>query len=162
MDVVNKKFLDLYNSYSNDVLRLAFSFTKNIYEAEDIVQSVFIKLYKELEKNSHKTFNKEWLLKVVVNECKNNFKLAWRKKIILQEEIIDCNFNLYETLKNDDLSEALLNLPLKYRKVIYLYYYEDYKIDEIAKILGWNSSNVKTLLSRGRQKLKKLLEENRK
>lgn len=59
MGEINEKFLDLYNLYSNDVLRLAFSFTKNIFESEDIVQSVFIKLYQELKKDFGKDISKK-------------------------------------------------------------------------------------------------------
>lgn len=158
MDETNKKFLNLYNSYSNDVLRLAFSFTKNIFEAEDIVQSVFIKLYQELKKDSKKDIGKKWLLKVTANESKNSFKTAWRKKVILQDEVLQNEVDLKTTLENDRLSDALLKLSLKYRNVIYLYYYEGYKIEEISEILNLKSSTVKTLLSRGRKKIKNLLE----
>jgi len=160
MEEINKKFLNLYNLYSNDVLRLAFSFTKNIFEAEDIVQSVFVKLYQELKKDYAKDIGKKWLLKVTANECKNSFKIAWRKKVVLQDEVLEKEVGLRETLKNDEVSEALLKLPSKYRNVIYLYYYEGYKIDEISEILNLKPSNIKTLLSRGREKMKKLLEED--
>ena len=160
MEEINKKFLDFYNLYSNDVLRLAFSFTKNIFESEDIVQSVFIKLYQELKKDYDKDFGKKWLLKVTANECKNSFKIAWRKKVILQDEVLQNEVDLRETLKNDEVSDALLKLSAKYRNVIYLYYYEGYKIDEISEILNLKLSNVKTLLSRGREKIKRILEEN--
>jgi len=160
MEEIDKKFLDLYNLYSNDVLRLAFSFTKNYFEAEDIVQSVYIKLYQELKKDNNKDIRKNWLLKVTANECKNSFKIAWRKKVVLQDELLQNEVDLREALKNDEISDALLKLSTKYRNVIYLYYYEGYKIDEISEILNLKPSNVKTLLSRGREKMKKLLEED--
>lgn len=160
MDELNKKFLDLYNLYSNDVLRLAFSFTKNIFEAEDIVQLVFIKLYQELKKDNKKVIEKKWLLKVTANESKNSFKVAWRKKVVLQDDLLQYEVDLRDSLSNDDLSTALLKLSVKYRNVIYLYYYEGYKIEEIAEILNLKPSNVKSLLSRGRKKIKNLLEED--
>lgn len=161
MDEITKKFLDLYNLYSNDVLRLSFSFTKNIYESEDITQLVFIKLFKELKKDSNKEYGKKWLLKVTANECKNNFKIAWKRKIVLQDEFNQNETTLKETLKNDKLSDALLKLSSKYRNIIYLYYYEGYKIDEISEILNLKPSNIKSLLSRGRKKLKEYMEENK-
>lgn len=160
MEEINKKFLELYNLYSNDVLRLAFSFTKNIYESEDITQLVFIKLFEELKKCNNKEYSKKWLLKVTANECKNNFKIAWKRKVVLREEVLQNEVDLRDTLKNDKLSDALLKLSAKYRNVIYLHYYEGYKIDEIAEILKLKASNVKTLLSRGREKMKKIMEEN--
>lgn len=160
MDELNNKFLDLYNLYSNDVLRLAFSFTKNIFEAEDIVQLVFIKLYQELKKDNKKVIEKKWLLKVTANESKNSIKVAWRRKVVLQDELLQNEVYLRESLRNDDLSAALLKLSVKYRNVIYLYYYEGYKIEEISEILNLKSSNVKSLLSRSRKKIKNLLEED--
>lgn len=160
MEGINKKFLELYNLYSNDVLRLAFSFTKSIYESEDITQLVFIKLFKELKKRNNKEYSKKWLLKVTANECKNNFKIAWKRKVVLRDEVLQNQVDLRETLKNDELSDALLKLSAKYRNVIYLHYYEEYKIDEISEIWNLKPSNVKTLLSRGREKMKKILEEN--
>lgn len=161
MEEINKKFLNLYNLYSNDVLRLAFSFTKNIFEAEDIVQSVFVKLYQELKKDYDKDIGRKWLLKVTVNECKNSFKIAWKRKIVLQDEFIHNEITFKETLKNDKLSDALLKLSPKYRNVIYLYYYEGYKIDEISEILNLKQSNIKSLLSRGRKKLKEYMEDTK-
>ena len=160
MEEINKKFLELYNSYSNDVLKLAFNFTKNIYEAEDIVQSVYIKLFQELKKDSTKEFNKKWLLKVTANESKNVFKNIWHKRVILNDEILQNEFDIADSLKDDELSTALLKLPLKYRNVIYLYYYDGYKIDEIAEILKLSTSNVKLILSRGREKIKNILEDD--
>lgn len=159
MDEATKKFLDIYNLYSNDALRLAFNFTRNIFEAEEIVQEVFIKLYKELEKNSKMVIKKSWILKVTANECKDSFKIAWRKKVILKDELLQNEVDLRDVLKNDELSDALLKLSKKYRNVIYLYYYEGYNINEISEILNLKPSSVKSLLSRGREKLKKFLEE---
>lgn len=97
---------------------------------------------------------------MTANECKNNFKMAWKRKVVLRDEVLQNQVDLRETLKNDELSDALLKLSAKYRNVIYLYYYEGYKIDEISEILNLKTSNVKTLLSRGREKMKKILEEN--
>lgn len=159
MDETTKNFLDIYNLYSNDVLRLAFNFTKNIFEAEEVLQDVFLELYKELQKDNKMIIQKNWILKVTANKCKDNFKIAWRKKVILKDELLQNEVDLREVLKSDDLTNALLKLSKKYRNVIYLYYYEGYNINEISEILNLNPSSVKSLLSRGRKKLKKLLEE---
>lgn len=158
MDEITEKFLDIYNLYSNDVLRLAFNFTKNIFEAEEIVQNVFIKLYKELKKDNKMVIKKSWILKVTANESKDSFKLAWKKKVILKDELLQNEVDLRNVLKNDELSDAILKLSKKYRNVIYLYYYEGYNINEISEILNLKPSSVKSLLSRGREKLKNYLE----
>ena len=55
-----------------------------------------------------------------------------------------------------DMAWALSKLDDKYREVLYLFYAEDYEISEIAEILGKSPNTVKTLLRRGRDKLKKM------
>ena len=151
-------FIQLYDLYVDDVLRLAISFTKNITDAEDITQMVFIKLYKQLEKYQEREFNKQWLLKVTANEAKNFLRENWHKKVFCHNELIELEMDDKE-IKIDDTSKKLLELPKKYRIVLYLYYYEGYKVEEIANILNLKIENVRTLIRRGREKLKLILKE---
>lgn len=65
----------------------------------------------------------------------------------------------FETPESETLFETVMQLPKKYRIVIHLYYYEDYSVGEIAKILKLSESNVKTRLMRGRAKLREVLKE---
>ncbi len=144
---MEEEFIRVYNLYKNDILRLAFSYTKNISEAEDITQSVFIKLFKNLNKFTSDIEIKKWCIKVTVNECKNYFLSSWykrRKQIDKKEEN-----NLYYLENYDnDLKDALFKLKPKDRILIFLYYYEGYKHKEIASILKMNSSTVQTRLDR--------------
>ena len=116
----------------------------------------------DFELEMQKTNETEQILdKFLGKESKNNFKIAWKRKIVLQDEFNHNDITLNETLKNDKLSDALLKLSSKYRNVIYLYYYEGYKIDEISEILNLKQSNIKSLLSRGRKKLKEYMEDTK-
>lgn len=151
------RFIEIFTLWKNDVYRLAYSYTKNIQDTEDIVQNVFIKLYKHpLILNKDNIEVKKWLLKVTVNECKNLIISSWKKKIIpltekeVNKEII--------TFDEDSIMPELLKLPRKYRLVIYLYYYELYKLKEIAQILNISETNARTILARAREKLKIILE----
>ena len=64
----------------------------------------------------------------------------------------------FETQERSDIYFAVLKLPKKYRTIIHLYYYEGYKINEIAEILRINENTVKSQLSRAREILKKYIE----
>lgn len=155
---MDKEFIDLFNLYKNDIYRLAFSYTGNYSDADDITQSVFIKLYKNINKFDNEISVKKWLIKVSINECKSLFLSSWYKRIIPLSEKEDI---IYEN-KDDNILEGLLQLPRKYRLVIYFYYYEEYKIKEISKMLKMNENTVKTNLRRAKEMLKKILKEEKK
>ena len=154
---MDKQFVRIFHLYKNDIYRLAYSYTKNISDSDDITQSTFIKLYNHYEMLDNKDQDiKKWLIKVAINECKTFLLSSWKKKIIAfteKEENISST-----TLPNNDILEAILQLPKKYRTIIFLYYYEEYKIKEIAEILNLSVTNIQ-ILSRAREKLKEILKE---
>lgn len=147
---MDKQFVRIFHLYKNDIYRLAYSYTKNISDSDDITQSTFIKLYNHYEMLDNKDQDiKKWLIKVAINECKTFLLSSWKKKIIAfteKEENISST-----TLPNNDILEAILQLPKKYRTIIFLYYYEEYKIKEIAEILNLSVTNIQTILSRARE-----------
>lgn len=152
---MDKRFLKIYNLYKNNLLRLAYSYTRDKQIAEDITQNVFIKFYNSKKVFINDNHIKNWLIRVTINECKDYNSSFWEKNVYFlsgQEQIGN---------KNNDLKikNVVLGLPTKYSVIIYLYYYEGYKIKEIAKILKMNESTIKTNLSRARQKLKEILKE---
>lgn len=152
---MNEEYIRIFNLFKNDVYRLAFSYTKNYFETDDIVQSVFIKLYKNFDKFEDDICIKKWLTRVTINECKTLFLSAWKRKIF---PITDKEENVaIDKPKDTNLIDSLFQLPKKYRMVLFLFYYEDYKIKEIAEILNVKESTIKTRLSRGRSLLKDVL-----
>ena len=155
---MDKKFIDYYELLKNDVLRLSYSYTHNLADAEDITQEVFIKLYENITKLDE-TFIKKWCLKVTANKCKNFFFTAWYRKISYLSNYEENNLPSLE-VENDDLWKAIFNLPKNYRLIIMLYYYEGYKIKEIKDILKLKESTIKVRLLRARRKLAKYLKED--
>ena len=154
---MNKKFIEIFDLYKNDIFRLAYSYTRNKTDAEDIFQNVFIKLYKHqniLTKDDIEI--KKWLVKVTINESKNFFLSSWRRKIIFFEEKEEEKISVIP--KEDNVLPLVLELPRKYRLVTYLFYYENYKIKEIAKLLNISETNIRTILVRSRGKLKDMME----
>lgn len=155
---MDKQFIRIFNLYKNDIYRLAYSYTKNISDSDDITQNTFIKLYNYIDiLNNPDQDIKKWLVKVTINECKTFLLSSWKKKIIAFTEKEENT--LSTTLPDNDLLEAILQLPKKYRTIIFLYYYENYKIKEISEILNISVTNIQTILSRARKKLKEILKE---
>ena len=144
----------LYEAYSRDVYRLALSYLHSKHDAEDICQSVFLKL---LEKDVVHLPSKEkaWLLTCAANACKNHLASFWKKNVQELDDTLT-----FDTPEEQDLWQQLLALSPKDRALLHLYYYEGYNQEEIAKILGLTRTAVQTRMQRARQKLRKELEEN--
>lgn len=140
--------------YGDMLLRLAFSYMKNIYDAEDVVQDVFVQLLKNIEIFGSTDHKKHWLICVARNICKNKLKSAWFKKHV---ELTDMPY--YDEYKESSVLKQVIKLPLKYREIIHLYYYEGYNTVEISNIVDRKEATVRSLLSRGRTMLKKELKE---
>jgi len=156
---LEKQFIRIFNLFKNDVYRLSYSYTKNISDSDDITQNVFVKLYKHNEVLELDDISiKKWLFKVTINECKSLLLSSWKKKIIpfMEKE----EHTLYAKVNENSILEQVMQLPKKYRLVIFLYYYENYKTKEISEILNITITNVQTMLSRAREKLKKIIRED--
>ena len=139
-------------AYRPIIYRFAFSCTGNRFDADDVVQDTFLKLYQHKKGFASEEHKKAFLLRVASNKCKDLFKSAWfRKRTPLDENIPanDC-FSKSENI----LREYVLRLKPNYRAVIYLFYYEGYTVSEIANILKMSETAVTTRLSRARNELK--------
>ena len=136
--------------YSNMVYRLAMARTRNIETSEDVYQEVFLRLARKMPEFESEEHKKAWLIRVTINCSKSILNSSFIK----HRADLDENLS-FETPERHDIYYAVLNLPIKYRTVIHLYYYENYSIKEISKILKLNENSIKTRLSRARQKLEK-------
>lgn len=142
----------LFHQYKNDVYRLALSCTRSPQEAEDICQSVFLKLMEHPSISPGK--EKAWLMQVTVNQCRSLLRSHWWSRTAPMEDTLPAR-----DPEPDGVRDAVMALPPKYRVVIYLYYYEQYTAREIGKLLHISTSNVSTRLHRAREMLKWKLEE---
>ena len=141
------------SKYLDMVLRIAYQNTRNQADAEDVAQEVFIKLMKQPQFNDEGHM-KAWLIRVTVNQCKDLKKSFWHRNTVAISEDRSVSENAYEEVWSE-----LRKLPKDQRNVIYLYYYEEYTVPEIAEILGRKVNTVSSWLTRGRKKLKQILEE---
>lgn len=145
----------ILDRYGNSIVRLAYSYLHNLDDAEEILQETLIQFLKHNPVFENDAHERTWLLRVAGNLSKN--RIAYNKVRATDE--------LQESLvadQREDLSfvwEAVKNLPVKYREVIHLYYYEGFSTGEIAQILRRNESTVRSHLKRGREQLKQRLKE---
>lgn len=152
----NMKFEILARRYMDMVFRLAFSYMKSASDADDVTQNVLLRLLKNVKPFEREEHARFWLVRVTVNECKRALRSPWRRAGDIEEYANELHF---ETPEHSELFYAVMELPEKYRTAIYLYYYEDYSTDEIARLTGTPAATVRTRLRRGRELLRAGLEE---
>ena len=154
--LTNERFTELAKQHMDTVFRVALSFMKSRADADDVTQTVLLKLYRyegTFESDAH---IRNWLIRVTVNVCRSALRSPWRRT----EDIEDYKNSLAMPSQNhSDLFDAVMSLPAKYRTVIYLFYYEEYSTRELAHILSVPEATVRTRLMRGREKLRNMLTE---
>ncbi|MEY8332808.1 sigma-70 family RNA polymerase sigma factor [Lachnospiraceae bacterium 47-T17] len=148
---------ELVERYRDNLFAVAFHVCKNAADADDVVQDTFLQYYLTGKKFENEQHIRAWLIRVAINRAKNVSRSFWRQHKQPLEEYMGTL--AFETPQDQELFEAVMGLPEKYRIVIHLYYYEDFSIHEIAAALKLTESNVKTRLSRGRGMLRKALKE---
>lgn len=134
-------------------------------KADDATQNVFVRYMKHYTEFTEEEHVKAWLIRVTYNCCNSELKNTWTERTtgIPEEEDRYEEFAV-EIPEPDDgdsgmLSRAVDQLPRKYRTVIHLYYYEEYSTQQIAGLTGQKETTVRSLLSRGRAKLEKIMKE---
>lgn len=152
----DEQFTCLAKKYIDTVFRVALNYLKNGTEADDVTQNVFLKLWKEKKPFDNEEHIRNWLIRVTINECKSLLRSNWRSRESFEDYAAKLSF---VTPEHSELFYAVMDLPQKYRMPIYLYYYEDYSTEEVAKILGIPRATVGTQLRRGRQLLREILQE---
>ena len=147
-----------FNKFGDTVLRTAFAMTGSYQEAEDITQEVFLTLHAKPRSFDSDEHLKAWLLRSAINRCRNYRKSARiLRNSPLDDELantLSCEF----TPRDSEIRDMIAKLPGKYTAVIFLYYYEEYTVKEIASLMGKNENTVSSLLQRGRKKLRTELE----
>ena len=144
---------EMVEKYSDMVYRLAIARTRKKEDAEDVFQEVFYKFSKNTLDFENETHEKAWFIRVTINCSKNLLSTAWNRKTVALETEIE-----FTEKENGEVYFEVLKLPLKYRTVIQLFYYERLSIEEIGHILKTNPNTIKTHLARARLQLKSKLE----
>lgn len=150
------RFHQKYENYKGMLFKIAFSYTGNPADCEDIMQECFLKLLQYEGEFSEEEGEKRWLIRVAINLCKNHLKSSWKKRVEVRNWLEQSQTSMDEREK--DLLAEVMQLPAKYRAVIYLHYYEGYRVEEMAGLLGIGRSAVKMRLLRARKLLRLELE----
>ena len=155
MQLTKDEFICAVDRNNQRLFLIALSFVKSRSDAEDILQDVFLKLWKHDKEFQDREHMDKWLTRVTVNHSKNYIKAPFRR---LSEPLEAAEGKLTsDTDGSAELISAVMSLPKKQSAVIHLFYYEDMSVKEIADMLSINESAVKTRLCRARAKLKEIL-----
>lgn len=150
----NQQAERLANAYADAILRLSYTYLKNTCDAQDICQTVFVKLLTEPREFESAEHERAYVLRMAANACKDLLKSPWRKRTCGLETVLEVPA---PEAGDGSVLSAVNGLPANYRIVIYLFYYEGYQAAEIGKILGVPTATIHTRLARGRARLKDML-----
>lgn len=148
-----QQYNKIVEKYSDMIFRIAYQYLFNNYDAEDIVQEVFVKLLTKKVIFKDEEHVKSWLIRVTINQCLD-YKKTMAKRSVVPIENMEIPFEQ----KEEGILEELQLLKEDERNILYLYYYEGYKIKEIAKILKQKQNTINSKLTRARKKLKDIME----
>lgn len=148
------EFGEFYQKYSPAVYRVCFSFVKNEADALDLMQDTFLKYLEAPKKPEGDRHEIAWLVTTAGNLCRNYLKSF---KVSRRDELRETDITAGGDHAAFELLEAVLRLPDKYKTAVYLYYYEGFDTNEIARLTGAKPSTVRSYLKRARTKLKGLL-----
>jgi RNA polymerase sigma-70 factor, ECF subfamily len=163
-DIEEKEALidEIMIRYGQEILQLVYSYVNNNEVAEDLTQDIFVKCYKSLHTFKGNSKLRTWLWKIAINHCKDYLKSWYNNKIFVSnnESVFDLEQkeSVEETVIQKDEDEKLtaevMKLPIKYREVVYLFYFEELTMKEIASLLGVNQNTIKTRLRKAKALLK--------
>ena len=147
----------IFDEYGEMLYKICIVMLRNTYDAEDAVQDILIKYMVKKPAFDTTEYEKAWLIRVTMNLCKDRLRFKMKHPQINIESL---NTTYSDQSEERKVLEVLMNLPLKYKEVLLLYYFEEFKCNEISGILKISEAAVKKRLERGRNLLKKELEQN--
>lgn len=149
----NREIKDMYDRNIDMLYKVSYTYFKgDIGKIEDVIQDLFLKVIDKnirFENNEHE---KAWFIVAIRNLCKNLLKKKWNEEVEL-------DFDVASEDKEDHVISLVMQLPNEYKLPIYLFYYENYSCVEIAKMMKVPENTIYSYLSRGRKKLKIMIEE---
>lgn len=145
------QFEALAGQYRDMVYRIALNRLRNPGDAEDVTQEVLLKLYLHKGIFADEQNCKHWLIRVTLNQCASLWRSPWKKAMPIDELCRDLTFT---DSKDSELFLAVMALPEAQRTILYLFYYEDLTVKEIADLMGLKVTAVTSRLHRARKRLK--------
>ncbi|MER2261325.1 MAG: sigma-70 family RNA polymerase sigma factor [Psychrobacillus sp.] len=157
---------ELMSTYGQDILQLVYAYVHNETIAEDLTQEIFVKCFKGLPTYKGQSSIKTWLWRIAINHAKDYLKSWYNQNVRITEDAFlnsaTSSSSVEQIVVQQDedaaLAAAVMNLPIKYREVIYLVYFEELSMKEAAAVLQLNENTIKTRLRKGKLLLKNILE----
>ncbi|WP_243840747.1 sigma-70 family RNA polymerase sigma factor [Paenisporosarcina antarctica] len=157
---------NLMTTHGQQVLQLVYAYVHNEAIAEDLTQEIFVKCFKALPTYKGQSSIKTWLWRIAINHTKDYLKSWYNQQVHTMDDLFLNSINsasdveqiIMQQEEDVSLANTVMSLPIKYREVIYLFYFEELTIKEIAKVLRSNENTVKTRLRKGKAILKERLE----
>lgn len=149
----------LITAHGDSLLRLCFLYLHDMQLAEDALQNTFLAAWRAWDRFRGDASEKTWLTRIAINSCKSMARMAWFRHVDMSAalDMIPCDRSLYDQ-SDDTVLKKVMALPAKYREVILLHYYQNFKTREIADVLQVPEATVSTRLKRAREKLRPQLE----
>lgn len=141
--------------YADMVRRLCLIHLKNQADSEDVFQTVFMKYVLSSAVFENEEHEKAWFIRVTVNACRDLLRSFFRSRTVSIDELIDLPED--EPSETREVLSAVLELPEKYRDVVYLHYFEGYTAPEIGRLINKNVNTVYSLLARSKKLLREKL-----
>ena len=158
MQDITNKLIEFIEENQDKLYRIAFSYIKNEDLALDIVQESIEKALRNIKTLKHEEYVKTWFYRILINESLGYIRRNKNTTLCQVEDLkddIEWNDNI--TIEGIDLYNNIGNLKEKLRTVIILRFFEDLKIEEIARITKTSPNTVKSRLYKGLEELKKLI-----
>ena len=155
--MTDEAFSQAARTYGDMIYRVAYHGTRNQADAEDITQTVLLRLYQYTGRFESEDHLRHWLLRVAVNETRRLLRSFWRRRAVPLEDWQE--LPAVQETDRSELLRAVMSLDTQYRLTIYLYYFEGCSVKEVAAALRANPSTVQTWLQRARVRLRMLLTE---
>jgi RNA polymerase sigma-70 factor (ECF subfamily) len=154
-------FHALYTKYAMQLMSIAMRYSNTTFEAEDILQEAFIKIFTNIHSYAYSGSFEGWLKRIVVNTAIKQYHKNANYKISNLHDIgkateVDCSDSL-DKMSTDELIKLIQQLPEGYRLVFNLYEIEGYSHKEIAQLLNISEGTSKSQLHKAKQYLQKLL-----
>ena len=158
----------LMDELGERLTKLSFSYLNDWGKAQEVVQDAFFICYTKRRQVLELDSVEAWLYRVTVNRCKDVLRTSWFKRVIVSNDLFHYQKSeqpnpesaVVAKSDNDKLVQLVMGLPIKYKEVILLFYYDDLSVGEISYVLKSNPNTVKTRLKRGREALMKNMERS--
>ena len=146
-------FIQLIEEYKTALYKVAKTYLKNEEDVADVIQGTILSAYEHIGELKTVSYFKTWLIRILINHCTD--VVRQQKRVVSMEQAEEQTGTFLES--DYEFYELIRELPEKDRTIFLLYYGECFNAREIAELLGWNENTVKSMLQRGRKKLKQVL-----